>query len=158
MGSKWELERSWQVGRQWFLSWVRASIQEAGHLELSLPVITALVFQWATSVADCVSLSPDGNKHGVFYFINHRNSNALYCIASHCNESYIYMCASLAQLARSLIANQKVPGSIPGLVESWILGDLLSPHRPWTDTLSRRSSLLTWIPGDLKNPDTSRKE
>ena len=29
----------------------------------------------------------------------------------------------------------EVPGSIPGLVEGWILSDLLSPLRPWTGTL-----------------------
>ena len=48
--------------------------------------------------------------------------------------------ARLAQLVRSLTTNQKVPGLIPGLVEGWTLGDLLSPHRPWTGTLSRWSS------------------
>ena len=45
------------------------------------------------------------------------------------------VCVRLAQLARSLTANQEVPGSSPGLIErSGTLGDLLSPHRP--DVLS----------------------
>ena len=61
------------------------------------------------------------------------------------------VCARLAQLVRSLTSNQKVPGSIPGLVEGWTLGDLLSPHRPWTGTLSRWSSLDV-LSGDLKEP------
>ena len=41
---------------------------------------------------------------------------------------------------RSLTANQKLPGSIPGLdrLLNFQLGDLLSPDRPWTGT-SRRS-------------------
>ena len=50
-------------------------------------------------------------------------------------------CAMLAQLVRSLTANQKVPGSIPCLVEGWALGDLLSPHRLWTGTLNHWSRL-----------------
>ena len=57
------------------------------------------------------------------------------------------VCARLAQLVRSLTANQKVPGSIPGLVEGWTLGDLLSPHRPWTGMLNRWSSLATFYRG-----------
>ena len=57
------------------------------------------------------------------------------------------MRARLAQLVRSLTANQEVPGSIPGLVEGLNLGDLLSPHRPWTGTLSRLSSLSTFYRG-----------
>ena len=57
------------------------------------------------------------------------------------------VCARLAQLVKSLTANWEVPGSIPGLVERWTLGDLLSPHRPWTGTLSRWSSLSTFYRG-----------
>ena len=57
------------------------------------------------------------------------------------------MCAMLAQLVRSLMANQKVPGSIPCLVEGWTLGDLLSPHRLWTGTLSHWSRLSTFYRG-----------
>ena len=45
---------------------------------------------------------------------------------------------------RSLTANQEVPGSIPGLVEFWTLGDLLSPHRPWTGTLNCWSGIPTY--------------
>ena len=41
------------------------------------------------------------------------------------------LCARLTQLVRSLTANQKVLGSIPGLVEGSTLGDLLLPHHPW---------------------------
>ena len=38
--------------------------------------------------------------------------------SSKCSEELSgYMSASLAQLARSLTANQKVSGSIPGMVE-----------------------------------------
>ena len=58
-----------------------------------------------------------------------------------------FVCARLAQLVRSLTANQEVPGSIPGLVEGWTLGDLLSPFCPWTGTLSRWSSLSTFYRG-----------
>ena len=46
-----------------------------------------------------------------------------------------HISASLAQLVRSLTANREVLGSIPGLVEGWTLGDLLSPDRPWTGML-----------------------
>ena len=55
-------------------------------------------------------------------------------------------CVRLAQLVRSLTptANQKVPRSITGLVEGRTLGDLFSPHRRWTGTLSSRSSLSTF--------------
>ena len=49
------------------------------------------------------------------------------------------VCARLAQLVRSLTVNQKVPGSIPRLVEGWTLGDLVSPQR-W-------SSLSTFYRG-----------
>ena len=59
----------------------------------------------------------------------------------------ILVCARLARLVRSLTTNQKVPGSIPDLVEGWTLGDFLSPHRPWTGTLSRWSSLSTFYRG-----------
>ena len=52
----------------------------------------------------------------------------------------ILVCAKLAQLVRSLNVNQKVPSSIPGMVEGWILGDLLLPHHLWTGTLSRWST------------------
>ena len=45
--------------------------------------------------------------------------------------------ARIAQLVRSLTANQEVLGSIPGLVEGWTLSDLLSPHHPWTGMLNR---------------------
>ena len=34
-----------------------------------------------------------------------------------CSEVFEVVCARLAQLVRSLTANQKVPGSIPGLVK-----------------------------------------
>ena len=61
------------------------------------------------------------------------------------------VCARLAQLVRSLTANQEVPGSSSGLVEGWTFGDLLSPHRPWTGSLSRWSSLDV-LSGDLKEP------
>ena len=54
------------------------------------------------------------------------------------------VCARLAQLARSLTANHEVLSSNPGLVESWTLGDLLSPHCPWTGPLSHWSSLSTF--------------
>ena len=47
-----------------------------------------------------------------------------------CASTFVY--ARLVQLVRHLTTNQKVPGSIPGLFEGWTLGDLLSPHRPWT--------------------------
>ena len=57
------------------------------------------------------------------------------------------MYAKLAQLVRTLIANQEVPGSISGLVEGCTLGDLLSPHRPWIGTLSRWSGLSTFYHG-----------
>ena len=57
------------------------------------------------------------------------------------------VCTRLAQLVRSLTANQKVPGSIPSLVEGLTLGDFLSPHRLWTGTLSRWSSLPTFCRG-----------
>ena len=57
------------------------------------------------------------------------------------------LCARLAQSIRSLTANQEVPGSIPGLVEGLNLGDPLSPHRPWTGTLSRWFSLSTFYRG-----------
>ena len=57
------------------------------------------------------------------------------------------VCARLVQLVRSLTANRKVPSSILGLVEGWTLGDLLSPHRPWTGTLSHWSSLSTCYQG-----------
>ena len=53
----------------------------------------------------------------------------------------------LAQLVRSLTANQEVPGSIHRLVEGWTLGDLLSPHRPWTGTLNRWFSVSTFYRG-----------
>ena len=66
------------------------------------------------------------------------------------------VCARLAQLVRSLTVNLKVSGSIPGLVEGWTLGDLLSPHRPWTGTLSRWSSLSTFYRETWKNPHTCR--
>ena len=39
-------------------------------------------------------------------------------------------CVRLVQLVRSLTANQKVPGSIPGLIEGLTLGGLPLPHRP----------------------------
>ena len=48
--------------------------------------------------------------------------------------------ARIAQLVRFQTANQEVSGSILGLVEGWTLSDLLSPHCPWTGTLSRWSS------------------
>ena len=51
------------------------------------------------------------------------------------------VCARLAQLVRSMTAIQKVPGSIPRLIEGWTLGDFLSPRRPWTGTLGHWSSL-----------------
>ena len=57
------------------------------------------------------------------------------------------VCVRLVQLVRSLTANQEVLGSSPGLVEGWTLGDLLSPHRPWTGTLSCWSSLSTFYQG-----------
>ena len=57
------------------------------------------------------------------------------------------LCARLAQLVRSLTANQEVRGPIPGLVEGRTLGDLLSLHHPWTGMLSRWSSLSTFYPG-----------
>ena len=43
-------------------------------------------------------------------------SNAQLSIFTVDNRMYV-VCARLAQLVRSLTANQKVPGSIPGLVE-----------------------------------------
>ena len=60
------------------------------------------------------------------------------------------MCARLTHLARFLTANQKVPGSIPGLVEGWTLGDLPSRHLPLTRTLSRWSSLSSTSNRGLK--------
>ena len=41
----------------------------------------------------------------------------------------VCVCMRLAQLIRSLTANQKVPVSIPDLAEGKTLGDLLLPHR-----------------------------
>ena len=72
----------------------------------------------------------------------------------HANTLIVF--ARLAQLVRSLTANQEVPGSIASLVKDWALGDLLSPHRPWTGTLSRWSSLSTFYRGTSKNPHTCR--
>ena len=46
------------------------------------------------------------------------------------------VCVRLAQLVRYLTANQKIPGSIPRLVEDKTLEDLLLPHRSWAGTLS----------------------
>ena len=58
------------------------------------------------------------------------------------------MYARLAQLVGSVTANQKVPGSIPSLVEGWTLGDL-SPHHPRTIGLVSRRSI-----GGLKRTHT----
>ena len=69
---------------------------------------------------------------------------------------FVKFCARLAQSERSLTANQKVPGSIPGLVGDWTLGGLPSPHRPWTGTLKHWSSLSTFYRGTKKNPHTCR--
>ena len=45
------------------------------------------------------------------------------------------------------------PGFNPWTFErGWTLGDLLSPHRPWTGTLSRWSRSLDVLSGDLKEP------
>ena len=60
------------------------------------------------------------------------------------------MCARLAQLVISLAANQKVPSSIPGLVECRTLRDLFSPHRPLTGTSSRWCSFLKCYHSGLK--------
>ena len=50
--------------------------------------------------------------------------------------------------------HQKVPGSIPGLVEGWTLGDLLSSHRPRTGTLNLWYSLLKWFLQRIKRTRT----
>ena len=63
----------------------------------------------------------------------------------------IWMCARLAQFVRSLSTNQQSLGSIHSPVECLTSGDLLSPHRPWTGTLSRWSS-LDILSEDLKQP------
>ena len=60
---------------------------------------------------------------------------------------HVGKCARLAQFVGSLTANQKVPVSIPSLVEDWFLGNFLSSHRPWTGTLSRWSSLIDVLLG-----------
>ena len=78
----------------------------------------------------------------------------LCCDPSSQKNPYLMVCARLAQLVRSLTANQAVPGSIPGLVEGWTLGNLLLPHRPWTGTLSRWSNLSRHSIGGLKRTHT----
>ena len=65
-----------------------------------------------------------------------------YNIGSHLQHSHTGY-ARLAQFARSLTANQKVPGSIPCLLKGSTLSSLLLPHRPWTEMLSLWSSLST---------------
>ena len=58
--------------------------------------------------------------------------SVLACTPSHnsFHQNTIQECVRLAQLVRSLTANQEVPGSIPALVKVGTLGDLLLPHRP----------------------------
>ena len=61
------------------------------------------------------------------------------------------VCARLVQFIGSLTANEEVlPVQSPAWVMAWTLGDLLAPHCPWTGTLSRWSSLSTFLSGDLK--------
>ena len=45
------------------------------------------------------------------------SSVALYTFENKAIFPFLFVCARLAQLIRSLTANQEVPGSIPGLVE-----------------------------------------
>ena len=67
-----------------------------------------------------------------------------------------FVCARLAQLVRSLTANPaEGPGfnPWPGRGFNFARRDLLSPHRPWTGTLNRLSSLSTFYRG-LKRTHT----
>ena len=68
-----------------------------------------------------------------------------------CPTFHFNMSARLAQLTLvgSLTSNQEVRGLIPGLVEGWTLSNLLSPHRPWTGTLSRWSNLSAFYRSKL---------
>ena len=51
------------------------------------------------------------------FLINYMGSHQCTISAQPCNNYNIVLCARLAQLVRSLTANQEVPGSSPGLVE-----------------------------------------